>query len=116
MKDLFGCGAVLFESDADEECLRIECAVTPEGELDVLQESAGPLTEWCFEDSPHRIETVVDAISTAELLDYFHLDSARQLPAVLRLEYTGYNCGRLIRDLMNRLEIPYRVIEEPILR
>lgn len=116
MKDLFECGAVLFESDVDEEGLRIECAVTPEGELDILQESAGPLTEWCFEESPHRIETVADAASTAELLEYFHLESVRQLPAVLRLEYTGYDCGRLIRDLMTRLEIPYRIIEEPILR
>lgn len=116
MKDLFECGAVLFESDVDEEALRIECTVTPEGELRVLQESEGPLSEWCFEDSPHRIETFVGAGAVAELLEYFHLETSRQLPAVLRMEYTGYDCGRQIRSLMKRLEIPYRVVEAPILR
>ena len=56
--DLFDCGAVLFESQEGEEALRIECAVTPEGALEVMQESDGPLTSWCFEESPHRIEVV----------------------------------------------------------
>lgn len=45
MLDLFDCGAMLFESDQDEEVLRIECAMTPEGALEVMQESDGPLTE-----------------------------------------------------------------------
>ena len=116
MEDLFEYGAVLFESDADEEGLRIECAVTPEGELRVMQESAGPLTEWCFEESPHRIETVADADATDGLLEYFHLEARYQLPAVLRMEYTGYDCARKIRSLMKRLELPYRVIEAPVLR
>lgn len=116
MNDLFECGAVLFESDADEEDLRIECTVTAEGELRVLQESLGPLSEWCFEESPHRIETVADAEATAGLLEYFHLDTPYQLPAVLRMEYTGHDCARQIRSLMRRLEIPYHVIEAPILR
>ena len=116
MRDLFECGAVLFESDADEEGLRIECAVTSEGELRVLQESEGPLSEWCFEESPHRIETVADADAAAGLLEYFHLNVAHQLPAVLRMEYTGYDCARQIRALMKRLELPYDVIEAPILR
>lgn len=116
MSDLFDCGAVLFESDVDEEGLRIECVVTPEGELRVLQESEGPLSEWCFEESPHRIETVVDADTTAGLLEYFHLDAPHQLPATLRMEYTGYDCARQIRSLMKRLEIPYRVVEAPVLR
>ena len=116
MMDLFECGAVLFESDVDEEGLRIECTVTPEGELRVLQESVGPLSEWCFEESPHRIETVAGAEATAGLLEYFHLDARHQLPAILRMEYTGYDCARQIRSLMKRLELPYRVLETPILR
>ena len=114
--DLFECGAVLFESDVDEEGLRIECAVTPEGELCVLQESAGPLSEWCFEESPHRIETVAEADAVSGLLEYFHLDARHQLPAVLRMEYTGYDSARQIRTLMKQLELPYRVLEAPILR
>lgn len=116
MSDLFECGTVLFESDADEEVLKIECVITPEGELDILQESAGPLTEWCFEESPHRIETVVDAASTADLMDYYQLESRWQLLALLRLEYAGYDSCRLIRRRMKRLGISYRVVEAPVYR
>lgn len=114
--DLFECGAVLFESDEDGETLRIECAVTGEGGLDFLQESEGPLTEWSFEETPHRIEVSVPPIGAMNLATYFHLDMVTQLPAVLRLEYVGYDCFIRIRALMRRLEIPYCVVEAPIVR
>ena len=116
MDELFECGAVLFESGEEEEALRIECVVTNEGELRIMQESAGPLSEWCFEDSPHRVETVVEVGATAALGEYFHVDGVRQLPAVLRLEYTGYDCAARIRALLQRLDIPYGVLEDPIAR
>lgn len=37
--DLFDCGAVLYESQEDEEDLRIECAITPEGALEVCRKA-----------------------------------------------------------------------------
>jgi len=111
MLDVFDCGAVLFESGEDEEAMRVECAITSEGALGIMQESDGPLTEWCFEESPHRIEVTVPPAGVLGLLDYYHVDEAHMLPAVLRLEYTGYNCFRRIRNLMKRLEIPYEVFE-----
>lgn len=110
MLDLFDCGAVLFESDQDEEALRIECAMTPEGALEVMQESDGPLTEWCFEETPHRIEAVVEPAELDALMEYFHVDEPYQLPAILRLEYTGYDCFLRLRALLRRLAVPYTVL------
>lgn len=116
MEELFGPSAVLFESGEGEESLRIECAVSSDGGLLIMQESDGPLTMWCFEETPHRVETEVDSRHAAMLSDYFHLDEVGQLPAVLRMEYTGFDSGQRIRELMRRLEIPYRVLEHAIER
>lgn len=114
--DVFDCGAVLFESTDDEEAMHIECAVACDGSLRVMQESDGPLTDWCFEETPHRIEVEVSPEGVGELLSYFHVDEARMLPAVLRMEFTGYNCFRRLRRLMKDLEIPYSVYEHAIAR
>ncbi len=116
MLDVFDCGAVLFESAEDEEALRIECAVTQEGSLRVLQESDGPLTAWCFEETPHRIEAEVSPEGVRDLLAYFHVDETRLLPLVLRMEYTGYNCFHRLRALMRSLEIPYVIYENALAR
>lgn len=114
--DLFDCGAILYESQVGEEALRIECAVTSEGALEVMQESDGPLTSWCFEESPHRIEVVVEPMEAERLLEYYHLDELRQLPAVLRLEYTGFDSFQRLRALFKRLAILYDVFEAEIVR
>ncbi|MDO4437675.1 MAG: hypothetical protein Q4B77_06995 [Coriobacteriaceae bacterium] len=116
MMELFDCGAVLFESREGEESLRIECAVTPEGALEVLQESDGPLTSWCFEESPHRIEALVEPLDLKGLMEYLHADDPRQLPAILRFEYTGYDCFMRLRGLLKRLGVPYTVFEAAIVR
>lgn len=114
--DVFDSGAVLFASEEEGERLRIECAVTPEGSLRIVQESSGPLTQWSFRESPHTVEAVIDPAGVGELLGYFHLDAAHQLPAVLRLEYTGYECFSNLCDLMKRLGIPYEIREAAIVR
>ena len=116
MGDVEHGGAVLFRSDADEEALVIECAVVEGGGLVVMQESDGPLTEWCFEETPHRIETVFSPGGARALSEYFHLDEVRQLPAMLRAGYVGYDAGLRVRELARRLGISYRVIEAPIER
>ena len=54
--DVFDSGAVLFASEEEGEHLRIECAVTSEGSLRIVQESSGPLTQWSFRESPHTVE------------------------------------------------------------
>lgn len=115
-KDVWDGAAVLFQSEQDEEDLRIECAITADGCMDIMQESAGPLTEWCFEESPHRVETFAGADAVNALMRYFHLDAPQQLPELLRIEYMGYDCGMKIRELMRHLDVPYEVYESDIVR
>lgn len=114
--DLFESGAVLFESEEDGEALTIECAVIPEGILRIVQTSEGPLTKWSFGESPHVVGATVEQAGVAGLLDYFHLDGPHQLPAVLRLEYTGYECLSRLCDLMRRIGVKYEIEESPIVR
>ena len=111
--DVFDCGAVLFESGEDEEALRVECVVTGDGELRVLQQSDGPLTAWSFDETPHRVELAVDPAGVRVLCAYFHVDGPSYLPAVLRMEYTGHDCLRRIRDLCEHLELGEHVQEVP---
>ena len=115
-KDVRSGAAVLFQSEQDEEDLRVECAITADGCMDIMQESAGSLTEWCFEESPHRVETYAGADAVDALMRYFHLDIPEQLPELLRIEYMGYDCGMRIRALMRSLDVPYEVIESDIVR
>lgn len=114
--DARGGSAVLFQSEQDEEDLRVECAITADGCMDIMQESDGPLTEWCFEESPHRVETYAGADAVTALMSYFHLDVPEQLPELLRIEYMGYDCGMKIRALMRHLDVPYEVYESDIVR
>lgn len=114
--DVFDSGAVLFASEEEGECLRVRCVVTSEGSLRIVQESSGPLTLWSFRESPHTVEAMVNSAGVSEFLDYFHLDVAYQLPAVLRLEYTGYECFASLCDLMKHLGIPYEIREAAIMR
>ncbi len=114
--DVFDSGAVLFASEEEGERLEVRCSVTSEGSLRIIQESSGPLTQWSFRESPHTVEAMVNPAGVREFLDYFHLDAAYQLPAVLRLEYTGYECLSSLCDLMRRLGIPYGIKEAAIVR
>lgn len=116
MENLERSSAVLFQSDADEEALRIECVLTGDGGMAVLQESDGPLTSWCFEETPHRVETILEPDAVCGLLEYFHLDDLEQLPAMLRMEYVGYDAGMRIRELARRLGLNYLVREHVIAR
>lgn len=116
MENLERSCVVLFQSDANEEALRIECALTGDGGLAVLQESDGPLTSWCFEETPHRVETFLGPDAVCCLLEYFHLDDLEQLPAMLRAEYVGYDAGLRIRELARRLGLNYVVREHAIAR
>lgn len=111
--DVFDCGAVLFESGEGEEALRVECVVTNEGELRVMQQSDGPLTEWSFDETPHGIELIVDADGVRALCSYFHVEAPSYLPAVLRMEYTGHDCLRRIRVLCERLGLDEHMQEVP---
>ena len=107
---------VLFESGPDEELLRVECEVDKAGGLRVVQVSEGPLTQWCFEESPHAIEVVVDPVHTGELVSRCALDGPGQLPAALQVQFAGYDASHQIRCHLRELDIPYEVRENPIIR
>ena len=50
--ELFDDRVVLFESDEGGEYLLVTCEPSGMGGLVVRQTSEGPLTQWCFEESP----------------------------------------------------------------
>ena len=52
----------------------IACAFTEEGQLEVMQVSEGPLTYWCFEESPHYVSTMFDREAIEGMLAYFHVE------------------------------------------
>lgn len=57
--ELFDDRVVLFESDEGGEYLLVTCEPSGMGGLVLRQTSEGPLTQWCFEESPHVVETFV---------------------------------------------------------
>ena len=114
--DVFSQSVVLFESCEDDEALRVECTATAEGGLAILQECAGPLAEWCFDESPHRIEVSVEPVHARALMGHFSVDEPWQLPLALRATFSGSDCCLRIRRLMRYLELPCEVVEVPIER
>ena len=66
--------AMLFENEPDEERLKIEASLLGDGSLLIHQESEGDLTRWCFEESPHTVDTLVAAPAVRGLGEYFHVD------------------------------------------
>lgn len=116
MLDLFDRKVRLFESAQDEEDLWVECVVTDAGEMRITQVSDGPLTTWCFEESPHRIEVLVSQTGSQILARHFKVKGLNALLAALRMEFTGYDCLQRLRLLMRSLNIPYKVHENATLR
>ena len=114
--ELFDQNVVLFKNAEDEEGLEVSCAITNDGGMVLLQESCGPFTEWSFDDAVHRIEVAVGPREVCALMAYFHVDRADQLPLVLRMEYTGYDCCQQIRQLMQHLGLSYQVSEDRVVR
>ena len=105
---------LLFESEEDEETLRISCRATKEGGLVIHQMSEGELTAWCFEESPHEVEVTVSPRAIAPMLEY--LQDVQQLSNLLAAAYSGYDASIRIRALMRRLGVAYGVSERPIIR
>ena len=108
--------AVLFESGKDEERLLITAEATGLGGLRIRQVSDGDLTQWCFEESPHEVDTLVSPQSARTSAAHYGLDSRKLLPQTLHVAFEGCDCAHAIRALMRNLNIPYEVIENPIVR
>lgn len=113
---VFGDVVELFRSEEDDETLTITCAPTGLGGIRIHQLSAGELTRWTFEESPHEIDTLVDAGGTARLRGYYGVETNAQLARMLAVAFSDYDCSIKIRELMQRLDISYEVVEKPIER
>ena len=70
--ELFDERVVLFESDEGGEYLLVTCEPSGMGGLVVRQTSEGPLTQWCFEESPHVVETFVTHVRRLWSLEHFY--------------------------------------------
>lgn len=107
---------VLFENGGDEEALLVVGEPTGVGGFQIVQTSAGDLTEWCFEESPHVVETSVGATGARRLCEHFDVSSIVRVLHVLSMEFAGYDCARRVRELLRELGIGYEVVEHPITR
>ncbi len=111
MKEMTRARALLFESGGNDERLRIECSVHGDGHMDIVQESDGPVTDWCFEEGPHAAEVLIAPDGVARLVEHYALDDASQLPAALQMQFAGVDASLRVRDLLDGLGIPFEVVE-----
>ena len=106
----------LFRSEEDDEALLITCEPTELGGIRIHQQSAGDLTRWAFEESPHEIDVLVDAGGATRLRSYYDVETNAQLARILAVSFSDYDCSLQIRELMRGLSVPYEVVEKPIER
>lgn len=107
---------VLFQSGEDEETLVVTATVTGCGAIEVRQVSAGELTAWCYEESPHEVYTRIIPASVRALIEHFHIEDVGQLVEILGIKYSECDCSMRIRALLRSLGLDYVVVERPITR
>ena len=107
---------LLYQEEVDGDELRIEGVLSDGCVLEVVQESTGPFTSWCFEESPHVVQTVFGPDAVGGLLEYFHLEEVDQLLPMIRAAYVGCESALRLRGLARRLGLSYTVYENDIVR
>lgn len=114
--ELFDERVVLFESEDEGERLLVTCEPNGAGGLLVRQESAGPLTRFCFEESPHVVETMISHEGLKALERFYDVETAAQVARLLSISFADYDCAQRVRSLLKELDAGYDVIERPIVR
>lgn len=112
----FVADALLFESERDEERVRIVCGVTPEGEVVIAQRTTGPLTAWCFEEEAHNVEVRIAEAQAPVLLRRLGMEGIDQIPAALQIRFAGYDSALRIREFCREEGVPYEVRERQVCR
>lgn len=112
--DLFDERVVMFESDEDGERLLVTCEPTGAGGLVIREVCEGDLTQWCFEESPHTIETFIDHAGLRALLRFYDVDTSMQVARMLSISFAEYDCGHRVRSLLRELHVAFDVVERPI--
>lgn len=114
--DLFDERVVLFESDEGGERLAVTCEPSGMGGLVVRQTSEGPLTQWCFEESPHVVETFVTHEGLVALEQFYGVGTSNQVARMLSISFADYDCAQRVRSLLRELGAGFDVVEKPINR
>ena len=109
--ELFDDRVVLFESDEGGERLTVTCEPSGMGGLVVRQTSEGPLTQWCFEESPHVVETFE---GLAALERFYGVRTSNQVARMLSISFADYDCAQRVRSLLRELGAGFDVVEKPI--
>lgn len=112
----FVADALLFESERDEERVRIVCGVTLEGEVVIAQRTTGPLTAWCFEEEAHDVEVRIAEAQAPVLLRRLGMEGIDQIPAALQIRFAGYDSALRIREFCREEGVPYEVRERQVCR
>ena len=112
--ELFDERVVLFESDEGGEHLAVTCEPSGMGGLVVRQTSEGPLTQWCFEESPHVVETFVTHEGLAALERFYGVGTSNQVARLLSISFADYDCAQRVRSLLRELGVEFDVVERPI--
>lgn len=112
--ELFDERVVMFESDEDGEYLLVTCEPSGMGGLVVRQTSEGPLAKWCYEESPHVVETFVPREGLAALEHFYGVGTSNQVARMLSISFADYDCAQRVRSLLGELGTGFDVIEKPI--
>ena len=112
--ELFDDRVVLFESDEGGEYLLVTCEPSGMGGLVVRQTSEGPLTQWCYEESPHVVETFVAHEGLVALEHFYGVRTSNQVARMLSISFADYDCAQRVRSLLRELDAKFDVIEKPI--
>lgn len=112
--ELFDERVVLFESDEGGEYLLVTCESSCMGGLVVRQTSEGPLTQWCFEESPHAVETFVSHEGLAALERFYGVGTSGKVAHMLSVSFADYDCAHRVRLLLRELDAGFDVVERPI--
>ena len=95
---------VLFEGSDGVERVRAVCRRSGGGGLELVQESAGEVSRWCFGESPHRAVLRIDARQVRALARYFRVRDAGGVAAALEIEIAGIDCLTRTRRLLTLLD------------
>lgn len=112
--ELFDERVVLFESDEGGEHLLVTCEPSGVGGLVVRQTSEGPLTQWCFEESSHVVETFVTHEGLVTLERFYGVGASNQVARMLSISFADYDCAQRVRSLLRELGAGFDVVEKPI--
>lgn len=109
--ELFDERVVLFQSDEGGERLLVTCEPLGMGGLVVRQTSEGPLTQWCYEESPHVVETFVAHEGLVALERFYEVGTSNQVARMLSISFADYDCAQRVRSLLGELGAGFDVIE-----